>query len=59
MGMDKLLDPAQVKKYYRLAMMLCHPDKLNNSDEPDKIYIANRCFAALTDAYNIFKVLLT
>lgn len=37
--------------------MLCHPDKVGNStDEPDKMYIANRCFAALTEAYNIFKV---
>lgn len=38
--------------------MLCHPDKVGNSsgDDPDKMYIANRCFAAITEAYNIFKV---
>jgi len=54
--MDKLLDPAQVKKYHRLAMLLCHPDKIRSDDDPDKIYIANRCFAALNDAMNTFKV---
>jgi len=54
-GMDKLSDPQQVKKYYRKATMLCHPDKIGESD-PEKVYIANRCFAALTEAYNIFKV---
>lgn len=56
-GMDKLLDNQEVKKFYRKAMIMCHPDKIQTSDNPDKIYIANRCFAALTDAYNIFKVI--
>lgn len=56
--MDKLLDPQEVKKYYRKATMLCHPDKIRNSeDDPDKVYIANRCFAAITEAYNQFKVI--
>lgn len=34
--------------------MLCHPDKIGSSSEedPDKVYIANRCFAALTDAFD-------
>ncbi len=37
--------------------MLCHPDKIGKAeDNPDKVYIANRCFAAITEAYNIFKV---
>ncbi len=38
--------------------MLCHPDKVGSSSEsdPDKVYIANRCFAAITEAYNQFKV---
>ena len=52
-GMDKLMNPQEVKKYYRKATMLCHPDKIGNSDQdPDKVYIANRCFAAITEAYN-------
>jgi hypothetical protein len=53
----ELGDPQIVKKYDRKATMLCHPDKLGNAeDNPDKVYIANRCFAAITEAYNIFKV---
>jgi hypothetical protein len=55
--MDKLLDNKEVKKYYTKAIMLCHPDKVGNSGgDPDKVYIANRCFAAITEAYNQFKV---
>lgn len=56
--MDKLLDPNEVKKYYRKATMLCHPDKVGSGGgtDPDKVYIANRCFAAITEAYNLFKV---
>jgi curved DNA-binding protein CbpA len=54
--MDKLSDPNEVKKQYRKAMLLCHPDRIQSHEDPDKIYIANRCFAALTDAFNIFKV---
>lgn len=56
--MDQLANPNEVKKYYRKAMLLCHPDRIQASDDPDKIYIANRCFAALTDAFNIFKVMI-
>lgn len=55
--MDKMHDPNRVKFYYRKATMICHPDKLGNSSEnPDKVYIGNRCFAAITEAYNQFKV---
>lgn len=37
--------------------MICHPDKLQNEKlfDSDKIYIANRCFAALNTAYNAYK----
>ena len=53
-----MADPQEVKKYYRKGTMLCHPDKVGNGSEadPDKVYIANRCFAAITEAYNLFKV---
>lgn len=38
-------------------MMMCHPDKINPEKETDadKVYIANRCFAALNDAFNEYK----
>lgn len=52
-GMDKMQDNNKVKLYYRKATMICHPDKLGNSAEsPDKVYIGNRCFAAITEAFN-------
>ena len=54
--MDKVQDPNDVKKYYRKATLLCHPDRIQSSDDPEKVYIANRCFAALTEAYNLYKV---
>ena len=55
--MDKMQDPNQVKKYYRKAMMMCHPDKINSASDTDtdKVYIANQCFAALNDAFNEYK----
>jgi cyclin G-associated kinase len=55
-GMDKMNDPNQVKKYYRKAILMCHPDKIAGNDvNPDKVYIANRCYSALNDAFNEYK----
>ena len=45
----------QVKKYYRKAILMCHPDKISADDDPDKVYIANRCYAALNDAWNEYR----
>jgi curved DNA-binding protein CbpA len=52
--MDKLQDPNSIKKYHRKAIMMCHPDKINAKTETnaDKVFIANRIFAALNDAFN-------
>jgi DnaJ-class molecular chaperone len=56
LGMDKMADPNHVKKYYRKAVMMCHPDKVNlEGVDPDKVYIANRCFSAITEAFNEYK----
>jgi DnaJ-class molecular chaperone len=54
-GMDKLSEPNEVRKYFRKAITLCHPDKQSTSEDPDRIYIANRCFSALNDAFNEYK----
>ena len=56
-GMDKLADPNSVKKLHRKAIMMCHPDKINAKTEQnqDKVFIANRVFAALNEAYNEYK----
>jgi hypothetical protein len=37
--------------------MMCHPDKVNEQTETnaDKVFISNRVFAALNDAYNEYK----
>jgi hypothetical protein len=55
-GMDKLMDFSSVRKSYLKAANICHPDKIQKNDDPDKLYIANRCFAALTEAFNQYKV---
>ena len=54
--MDKLLDSGSVRKAYLKACNICHPDKILKNDDPDKLYIANRCFAALNEAMNLYKV---
>jgi curved DNA-binding protein CbpA len=55
--MDKLSDPNIVKKNYRKAMMMCHPDKINDSNEAnqDKVFISNRIFSAVNEAFNEYK----
>jgi hypothetical protein len=50
--MDKLLDLSSVRKSYLKAANICHPNKIQKTDDQDKLYIASRCFAALTEAFN-------
>lgn len=54
MGMDKLSDPSQVKKSYRRAILITHPNKVNQSPTEQK-FIANRIFAALNEAWKVFE----
>ena len=35
--------------------MQFHPDRFEASGDTHKIYLANRIFAAMTDAYTLFK----
>lgn len=49
--MDKLLKPAEVKKTYFKAAQILHPDKVQRTGDLDQLYIANRCFAAINEAY--------
>mmetsp|Transcript_17354 Transcript_17354/g.17043 ORF Transcript_17354/g.17043 Transcript_17354/m.17043 type:complete len:337 (-) Transcript_17354:23-1033(-) len=53
-GMDKVEDPAQVKKLYRRAILITHPNKVNQSPTEQK-FIANRVFAALNEAWKEFE----
>jgi hypothetical protein len=34
---------------------MAHPDRVQNSGDSDKIYLANRIFSTMTDAFNLFK----
>jgi len=54
--MDQLLEPSKVKKAYRKYMMHLHPDKTISEKNAEKDYVANSVFAAITLAYNKFKV---
>ena len=53
-GMDKLDDPNQVKKWYRKAILISHPDKTKNETTEVK-FISNRIFGALNEAYKVFE----
>lgn len=48
-----------VKKYYKKAIVMFHPDKLEGLDDQHKRYIADRVFNGLNDAFKDFKVLLS
>ncbi len=49
---------ADVRKQYLKAAAIVHPDKIQKSKDPDRNYIANRCFAALSEAFDLYKVTL-
>lgn len=54
--MDKMQDQNQVKKFHRKAIMMLHPDKFSAGNaDPDKMFVANRAFAALNEAMNEYK----
>lgn len=55
LGMQDVQEPAQVKSAFRKYILMLHPDKVVGSGDNDKIYISNRVFSAMTDAFNLFK----
>lgn len=52
-SMAKLLNPAEVKKSYRKAMLVVHPDK-NSGRSPEQVFIAERVFDAVNCAWEEF-----
>ena len=54
-GMDKLAEPKQVRTTFRKAVLVVHPDRQPPDCDADRRYIANRCFAALNEAFEEFK----
>lgn len=53
--MADLEEADKVKTQYRKYIVMAHPDRVQNSGDPDKIYLANRIFSTMTDAFNLFK----
>ncbi len=45
-----------MRKAYLKAANICHPDKILVRNDQEHLYIATRCFAALTEAFNQYKV---
>lgn len=53
--MHEVMDNDAIRKVHRKYMAMFHPDKVASSNDPNKIYIANRVFTAINDAMNLFK----
>ncbi|CEG46118.1 dnaj heat shock n-terminal domain-containing protein [Plasmopara halstedii] len=53
-NMGKLIQPNDVKKHYRKAMIVVHPDKAGGRNA-DQLLIAERVFAALNTAWEDFQ----
>ncbi|RYH09863.1 J domain-containing protein [archaeon] len=52
-GLGDLLEPIQVKKAYRKAMLVVHPDHTGGMDSEVK-FICKRVFEAVNEAYDEF-----
>ncbi|EFA82636.1 DNAJ heat shock N-terminal domain-containing protein [Heterostelium album PN500] len=50
-----VITPVQVKKVYRKAIMVVHPDKVNNGTLEQKM-IAQRIFESLREEYEVFRI---
>lgn len=54
-GMDKLMEPSSVRKAYIKYIRNFHPDKVGQTKDLEKIYIATTVFAAVNVQYELFK----
>eukprot|EP00003_Mantamonas_plastica_P019491 TRINITY_DN3181_c1_g1_i2.p1 TRINITY_DN3181_c1_g1~~TRINITY_DN3181_c1_g1_i2.p1 ORF type:complete len:238 (+),score=91.34 TRINITY_DN3181_c1_g1_i2:347-1060(+) len=54
-GMGSLLDPNTVRKSYKRARVLLHPDKVGRTNDPSKVAMANVLFPLLTESYSVFE----
>ena len=56
-GMTDLMNPAQVKKHYRKAMIIMHPDKVKQKGgTTEQIYIADYLFDLTNQAWGHFQM---
>jgi preprotein translocase subunit Sec63 len=53
--MHEVMDNNALRTVHRKYIVMFHPDKVAPSNDSNKIYIANRVFTAINDAYNLFK----
>lgn len=53
--MSDLESTDQVKSLYRKYIVNFHPDRVQSTGDPDKVYLANAIFTSMTDAFNQFK----
>lgn len=52
--MDKVQNPAQVRKLYYKYIRAFHPDKFEAEGDADKIYISKSVFAAVQEQWKLF-----
>merc|ERR1712194_383665 len=52
LSLGDLLEPNALKKYYRKAILLVHPDKQKDAD-PEQQVRADRIFQALNEAFKV------
>lgn len=53
-SLSQLLTPADVKKHYRKAIMLVHPDRHTADPYPVQV-VAERCMTALKEQYDEYQ----
>jgi DnaJ-class molecular chaperone len=44
-----------VKSAFRKYIVALHPDRIQSTGDSEKIFIANRVFASMTEQFNVFK----
>lgn len=54
-SMADLSEVDKVKTSYRKYIVTLHPDRVQSSGDSNKVYLANRIFTTMTDAFNLFK----
>lgn len=54
-SMSDLVSDDSVKSAYKKYILSLHPDRVVSSGDNNKIYLANRIFTTMTDAFNAFK----
>lgn len=52
--MHEVGDPNTVKKLYRKAILITHPDRVHKSPTEQK-FLANRIFGTLNEAWKVYE----